>query len=77
MFVICWPHGGGLSDGNTHLHDNLPVVLFGGASGKLRGGRHIRPPKDTPMANLLLTMLDMVGVRQDKLGDSSGHLSLA
>jgi hypothetical protein len=70
-------YGGGISDGNTHLHDNLPVVLMGGASGKLKGGRHIRVPKDTPMPNLLLTMLDMVGVHQDKLGDSTGHLSLA
>ncbi len=70
-------YGGGLSDGNTHLHDNLPVLLAGGASGKLKGGRHIRHPKDTPMSNLLLTMLDLVGVHQDKLGDSTGHLSLA
>ena len=70
-------YGGGLSDGNTHLHDNLPVALFGGASGKLKGGRHLRVTKDTPMTNLLLTMLDMVGVHQDKLGDSTGHLSLA
>ena len=54
-------YGGGISDGNTHLHDNLPVVLMGGASGKLKGGRHIRVPKDTPMPNLLLTMLDMPG----------------
>jgi hypothetical protein len=69
-------YGGGLSDGNTHLHDNLPVVLFGGASGKLKGGRHMRVTKDLPMANLLLTMLDMVGVHQDKLGDSTGRLNL-
>jgi hypothetical protein len=70
-------YGGGLSDGNSHLHDNLPVVLAGGASGQLKGGRHIRYPKDTPMPNLLLSMLDMLGVHQDKLGDSTGHLSLA
>ena len=70
-------YGGGLSDGNTHLHDNLPVALFGGASGKMKTGRHLRYPNQTPMSNLLLTMLDMVGVRQDKLGDSTGHLSLA
>ena len=54
-------YGGGLSDGNSHLHDNLPVVLVGGASGQMKGGRHVRYPKDTPMPNLLLTMLDMVG----------------
>src|SRR6185503_6800930 len=69
-------YGGGISDGNTHLHDNLPVVLMGGASGQLKGGRHIRYPNDTPMPNLLLTMLDMVGVKQDKLGNSTGHLTV-
>ena len=67
-------YGGGISDGNSHLHDNLPVVLVGGASGQMKGGRHVRYPKDTPMTNLLLTMLDTVGVHQDKLGDSTGHL---
>ena len=70
-------YGGGLSDGNLHLHDNLPVLLVGGASGQMKGGRHIRYPKDTPMPNLLLTMLEMVGVHQDRIGDSSAHLSLA
>ena len=69
-------YGGGISDGNTHLHDNLPVVLLGGASGQVKSGRHIRY-KETPMSNLLLTMLDMVGVHQDKLGDSTGRLHLA
>jgi hypothetical protein len=70
-------YGGALSDGNTHLHDNLPTMLVGGASGQLKGGRHLRYAKDTPMTNLLLSMLDMVGARQDKLGDSTGRLSLA
>ena len=59
------------SDGNSHLHDNLPTVLVGGASGQLKGGRHIRYPKDTPMTNLLLTMLDMLGVQEKALGDDS------
>ncbi len=70
-------YGGALSDGNSHLHDNLPTVLVGGASGQLKGGRHLRVTKDTPMTNLLLSMLDMVGARQDKLGDSTGRLNLA
>ena len=70
-------YGGGISDGNSHLHDNLPVVLAGGASGQMKGGRHIRYTKETPMTNLLLSMLDMVGARQDKLGDSTGRLNLA
>jgi len=70
-------YGGALSDGNSHLHDNLPTVLVGGASGQLKGGRHLRATKDTPMTNLLLSMLDMVGARQDRLGDSTGRLNLA
>ncbi len=70
-------YGGGISDGNSHLHDNLPVALVGGASGQMKGGRHIRYAKETPMTNLLLSMLDVVGARQDKLGDSTGQLSLA
>jgi hypothetical protein len=69
-------YGGGISDGNTHLHDNLPVLVMGGGSGKLRGGRHVRYPNETPMPNLLLTMLDLVGVKQDRLGNSTGPLQL-
>ena len=70
-------YGGGISDGNTHLHDNLPVLLMGGASGQVKSGRHIRYAKETPMSNLLLTMLDMVGVHEKSLGDSTGRLNLA
>ena len=69
-------YGGGLSDGNSHLHDNLPTLLVGGASGQLKGGRHLRYPLDTPMTNLLLTMLDIVGVREESLGDSTRRLSV-
>ena len=70
-------YGGGISDGNTHLHDNLPVLLMGGASGQLKSGRHIRYGKETPMSNLLLTMLDLVGVHEKSVGDSTGRLNLA
>jgi hypothetical protein len=70
-------YGGGLSDGNSHLHDNLPTMLVGGASGQLKGGRHIRLTKETPMTNLMLTMLDMLGVQEKSLGDdSTGRLAL-
>ena len=68
--------GGSLSDGNLHLHANLPVVLAGGGAGRIKGGRHLRYAKDTPMPNLLLTILDTVGVPLDKLGDSNGKLDL-
>jgi len=69
-------YGSGLSDGNQHNHTDLPIILAGGASGRLKGGRHIRNPKDTAMANLLVSMLDKLGVPVEKLGDSTGAVSL-
>jgi hypothetical protein len=71
-------YGSSLSDSNRHLHDNLPILLMGGGSGRIKGGRHVRYPKGTPMTNLLMTMLDGVGVHPEKIGDSTGkveHLS--
>jgi hypothetical protein len=67
-------YGSSLSDSNRHLHFNLPALLAGGGAGKIRGGRHIKFPDHTPMANLYMTMLDGVGVREDKIGDSTGRL---
>jgi hypothetical protein len=69
-------YGSGMSDGNSHNHTDLPVVLAGGASGRLKGGRHIQNPKDTPMANLLLSTLEVLQVPTDKFGDSSGRVNL-
>ena len=69
-------YGSGMSDGNSHNHTDLPVVLAGGASGRLKGGRHIQNPKDTPMANLLLSMLETLQVPTDHFGDSSGRVAL-
>ena len=54
-------YGCGISDGNQHLHVNLPVLLAGGAGGRLRGGRHLRVADETPLTNLQLTLLDKVG----------------
>ncbi|MEI9813255.1 MAG: hypothetical protein WDO18_11655 [Acidobacteriota bacterium] len=68
-------YGSSLSDSNRHLHNNLPLLLAGNAAGQIRGGRHLKMQK-TPMTNLLVTMLDAMGVRQDVLGDSTGRLSL-
>lgn len=68
-------YGSGLSDGNAHDHADLPLVLAGGGCGKLRPGRHVRYPKETPMANLFVSMLDRMGVPVDSLGDSSGRLA--
>jgi hypothetical protein len=68
-------YGGGLGNGNLHDHVNLPVVVAGGGAGTLRGGEHISYPDNTPMANLLLAMLDKAGVpTPDKIGDSTEHL---
>lgn len=69
-------YGSGMSDGNQHNHTDLPIILAGGASGRLAGGRHLRNPKNTPMANLLVAMLDKLEVPTDKLGDSSGMVTL-
>jgi hypothetical protein len=67
-------YGGGLSDGNLHLHNNLPILLAGGGAGRIKGGRHLRYPADTPMPNLYLTLLDMVGVPVENLGTTTGKL---
>jgi len=69
-------YGSGMSDGNSHNHTDLPVLVAGGASGKLKGGRHIQNPKDTPMANLLLSLLETLQVPTDHFGDSSGRVAL-
>jgi hypothetical protein len=69
-------YGSGMGDGNQHNHTDLPVLLAGGASGKIKGGRHLRHAKNTPMANLLLGMLETFDVEPGKFGDSSGALTL-
>ncbi len=69
-------YGSSLSDGNEHNFDPLPVLLAGKAAGRLEGGRHIRHAAQTPMANLLLTMLDKLDVHVESLGDSTGLLSI-
>ena len=69
-------YGSAISDGNQHNHAPLPIVLAGGASGKLKGGRHIRNPKDTTMSNLLVAMLNKLGIPADKHGDSTAKLEI-
>jgi uncharacterized protein DUF1552 len=69
-------YGSGMSDGNQHNHTDLPIIVAGGASGRLTGGRHLRHPKNTPMANLLLALLEKLEVPIEKLGDSSGTLTI-
>jgi hypothetical protein len=69
-------YGSSMSNGNQHDHDPLPLVLVGGAGGALEGNRHIVMPPHTPMSNLLLGMLDKLGVRKESFGDSTGMLAL-
>jgi hypothetical protein len=69
-------YGSGMSDGNQHNHTDLPIIVAGGASGRLKGGRHIRNPKKTPMANLLLAMLDKLQVPAETFGDSTGRVEI-
>jgi len=67
-------YGAGIRDGNSHDHIDLPLALLGGKSAGIKGGRHVRAGKSTPMTNLLVTMLDRVGVPVDTLGDSTGKM---
>ena len=60
-------YGGGLSDGNRHLTENLPILLVGGGAGELKGGRHLSHP-ETPMSNLHVALLDKLGVPGDRFG---------
>ena len=65
-------YGCGISDGNKHLHTDLPCFIAGGGSGTHKGGRHISFQGDLPISNLQLTMLNNFGVKLDTLGDSTG-----
>jgi hypothetical protein len=67
-------YGSGMGDPNVHDHTNLPVLVAGGAAGRMRGGRHLRFSTPTPLANLHLTLLDKVGVRLDSFADSNGRI---
>src|SRR5690606_17394232 len=63
-------YGGGISDGNAHRHDDLPIILAGGGGGTLQTGRHVRYDH-TPMTNLYLAMLDRMNVPAERIGDST------
>ena len=64
-------YGGGMGDGNLHRHSNLPCLMAGKLGGQFETGRHLAYKLDTPMSNLLLTILDKAGARTDKIGDST------
>jgi hypothetical protein len=70
-------YGSGMSNSNQHDHDPLPIILAGGAAGRLQGGRHIRSPEPkATLSNLLLAMLDKLGVEQESFGDSTGMMAV-
>ncbi len=69
-------YGSGLSNPDDHNHHDLPILLAGGGGGQLKGGRHIKYPLDTPLANLHMALLDKMGVPIDRFGDSTGKVEL-
>jgi len=69
-------YGSGLADGNSHTHEALPILLAGRGDGSLNPGRHLTAPNGTPVTNLYLSLLDRMGVQEEKLGDSTGRLEL-
>jgi hypothetical protein len=69
-------YGSAISDGNQHLHENLPILVAGRGGGNLSTGRHVRVEDKTPITNLYRSMLDTVGVPTEKIGDSTGKLDV-
>jgi len=68
-------YGSGMGNPDVHDHVNLPILVAGGAAGKMKGGRHIRYAEPTPLANLHLTLLERAGVRMDSFADSQGKVN--
>ena len=71
--MIVW--GSGLADPDRHRHTDLPIVLAGHGGGTIKTGQHSLAGEDTPMSNLFLSLLDRVGVKEERFGDSTGRLS--
>ena len=72
--MILW--GSPMGDANLHNHRRCPLVVFGGANGQLEGGAHIKAADRTPMANVMLSLLNKLGHEMESFGDSTGELSL-
>ncbi len=71
---VLYLYGSGMGNPNVHDHQQLPILVAGGAAGQMRGGRHLAYEHPVPLANLHLTLLDKVGVRLDKFADSTGKV---
>jgi hypothetical protein len=67
-------YGAGLSDGNRHTHEDLPTLVAGRGGKAFKTGQRIVYRRETPMANLFLTMMDRMGVRVEHFGDATGRL---
>ena len=65
-------YGTGISDSNTHFHDDLPIAVVGGQAAGIKGARYVRHEAGTPLANLYVSLLDRLGVHVDSFGDSTG-----
>ncbi len=68
-------YGSGMANSNLHNNDPIPAVIVGRGAGRLKGGQHLAFAQDTPLANLMLTMLDKANVEVDHFGDSTGLLA--
>jgi hypothetical protein len=68
-------YGAGMSDSNAHDYHNMPVMLVGGGAGRLKGGRHLKQ-RDGTWSNLLVTVMDTMGVPVDRIGDSTGKIDI-
>jgi hypothetical protein len=66
--------GSGIGDGDRHNHDDLPILTVGKGNGILTPGRHLKYDRNTPLCNLYLSMLDGMGIKQDRFADSTGRL---
>ena len=68
-------YGGGMADGNAHAHADIPTLLFGKGGGTIDPGRHVICPNNTPICNLWLSLMNRMGVREERFGDSTGMLT--
>ena len=73
--AIIW--GSPMADANIHNHRRCPLILLGGANGHLDGNLHLKAADETPMANVMLTLLQSLGLEIDSFGDSTGTFSLS
>jgi len=68
--------GSTMSNGDIHDHAPLPIMVVGGASGKLKAGRHLKHPEHTPLANLMLSVLHSADIGAESFGDSTGTIEI-